>query len=69
MRSNQISLLPQQRLLSLKDAAPIMGRSVWGMRELIWSGKVPYIQDGKKIYVDIRDLEDYIERHKTREVS
>jgi hypothetical protein len=46
-----------------------MGRSVWGMRELIWSGKVPYIQDGKKIYVDIRDLEDYIERHKTREVS
>ena len=53
-----------KRLLTLKDAATYMGRTVWGMRELIWKGRVPIIQDGRKIYVDVRDLDAYIEKTK-----
>jgi hypothetical protein len=53
-----------KRLLTLKDAATYMGRTVWGMRELIWKGRVPIIQDGRKIYLDIRDLDTYIEKTK-----
>jgi len=34
------------------------------MRELIWKGRVPIIQDGRKIYVDVRDLDAYIEKTK-----
>jgi len=53
-----------QRLYSIKDAAQYMGRSVWGMRELAWGGKLPLLKDGKKIYFDVRDLDSYIERTK-----
>jgi hypothetical protein len=53
------------RLLSLKAAAVYMGRTTWGMRELYWANKIPWIRDGKKIYFDVRDLDSYIERVKT----
>jgi hypothetical protein len=52
------------RLLSMKDAAMYMGRTVWGMRELYWSKKIPMVQDGKKIYFDIEELNGYINRNK-----
>jgi hypothetical protein len=32
---------------------------------LIWNGKLPYVQEGRKMYVDVRDLDLYIERAKT----
>ena len=53
-----------KRLFTPKEAATYMGRTVWGMRELIWKGRVPMIQDGRKIYVDVRDLDAYIEKAK-----
>ncbi len=52
------------RLLALKDAAQYLGRSVWGMRSLAWDGKIPVIQDGKKIYFDVKDLDKYVEGNK-----
>ena len=53
-----------KRLFNLKEAATYMGRTVWGVRELIWKGRVPMIQDGRKIYLDVRDLDAYIEKTK-----
>ncbi len=38
----------------------------WGVRELIWSGKLPCVRAKKKIYLDIRDLDEFIENHKMR---
>ena len=57
---------PFRRLLNLKDAAEFLGRTVWGVRTLIWNGKIPYIQEqtGGKIWIDINDLEKYIEKEK-----
>ena len=66
--SNQNILIPRKRLYSLKEAGEYLGRPVWGIRELIWSGKIPVIQDGRKMYLDINDLDAYIDRFKRTEI-
>ncbi len=57
-----------KRLYTLKEAAVYLGRTEWGMRELIWSGQVPVIrnQGGRKIFVDLSDMDLYINRQKER---
>jgi len=54
------------RLLPLKDAAQWLGLSVWAMRERIWGGQIPVVQfpGGRKQYIDIRDLESFIQKNK-----
>jgi len=54
------------RLLPLKDAAQWLGLTVWAMRERIWAGQIPVVQfpGGRKMYVDVRDLEAFIEKNK-----
>jgi excisionase family DNA binding protein len=60
----------QQRLITIKQGAVYLGRGVYGVRELIWSGRLPYVQMGKggKIWLDIRDLELWIQNNKWQEV-
>ena len=54
------------RLLPLKKAADYLGLTVWAMRERIWAGQIPVVQfpGGRKQYVDILDIEDFIKRNK-----
>lgn len=54
-----------KRLFSLKDSAVYLGRTVWGVRELVWNGRLPVIREGRKYYIDIKDLDAYIENNKT----
>jgi len=56
----------QKRLFTLKEAAQYLGRSEWGMRELIWGGKIPVVREegGRKIFIDVLDLSAYVERNK-----
>ena len=54
-----------KRLLSIKNSAEYLGRGVYGIRELIWSGQLPIVRNGRKIFVDIEDLNAYISRNKT----
>ena len=53
-----------KRLLSIKGSATYLGRGVYGVRELIWSGQLPIVRFGRKIYLDILDLDRYIESKK-----
>ncbi len=55
-----------KRLYSIKDAALYLGRTVGAVREMLWAGKMPYVKDGKRILIDIHDMEAWIERSKTR---
>ena len=55
-----------KRLYSIKEAAVYLGRSEWAVREMIWAGKLPYVKDGKRILLDIRDMDEWIEQNKTR---
>ena len=54
------------RLLPLKDAAAWLGLTVWAMRERIWAGQIPIVQfpGGRKQYIDIQDLEAFIQDNK-----
>ncbi len=54
------------RLLPLKKAAEYMGLTVWAMRERIWAGQIPVVQfpGGRKQYIDIQDLEAFIQSNK-----
>ncbi len=60
----QVSKPVSKRLYTLKEAASYLGRSEWGMRELIWAGKLPVVREGRKIYLDICDLEAYVIKNK-----
>jgi hypothetical protein len=56
------------RLLPLKQAAEFLGLTEWAMRERCWSGDIPIVRfpGGRKIYIDSRDLESFIENNKMR---
>lgn len=56
-----------KRLYTLKEAAEYLGRSEWGMRTLIWSREIPVVKmrGGRKIFIDINDLNAFITRHKS----
>lgn len=55
-----------KRLYTLREAAEYLGRSVWGMRDLIWKQEIPVIREngGRKQYLDIHDLDSFIDRNK-----
>ena len=63
--SNPVGVL-QKRLYSINEAATYLGRSVWSVRELIWDGKLPCVKVGRRIHLDIIDLDQWIERNKVK---
>ena len=44
-----------KRLFTLKEASEYLARPVYGVRELIWAGRLPVIQEGErgKQYLDV----------------
>ncbi len=59
---------PRQRLYDMKAAAFYLGRTVWGVRELVWAGELPVIRSGRggKQYIDVCDMDTWIEKNKAR---
>ena len=55
-----------KRLYSVKEAAIYLGRTVWAVREMLWAGKIPHIKDGRRILLDINDMDRWIERSKIK---
>jgi hypothetical protein len=55
------------RLLPLKKAAKYIGLTVWALRERIWAGDIPVVRfpGGRKQFIDVKDIEAFIERNKT----
>jgi excisionase family DNA binding protein len=58
-----INPLPK-RLYRLREAAIYLGRPCSSLRSLIHSGKLPVVREGKTFYLDIKDLDAFIEYHK-----
>jgi hypothetical protein len=58
----------ERRLYDLDAAAAYLGRAKSGVRHLIYLGELPVVQMGEKgkQYLDLRDLEDFIMKHKRR---
>lgn len=57
----------RKRLYTLKEGAAYLGRSEWGMRELIWAGVIPVVKPrtARKIFLDINDLDRFVEANKS----
>ena len=57
---------PAKRLYSVPEAACYLGRTVDGLREMLYSGRLPFIKDGRRVLLGVKDMDAYIEGNKTR---
>lgn len=55
-----------KRLYSVKEASLYLGRSETALREMLWAGKIPYLKDGRRIQLDIKDMDSWIEKNKVQ---
>lgn len=58
------SYIPRKRLYTVKEAAEYLGHTIWGVRSLIWAKTLPVVQNGRKQFLDLFDLDDFIEKNK-----
>jgi len=56
------------RLYSVKEAGRYLGRSPWTIRRLIRDGFLREVRQGRRVMLDIVDLEQFVEKYK-REAS
>jgi len=61
---NENSYIPRKRLYTIKEAAEYLGHTVWGIRSLIWGKVLPVVKHGRKQFLDLYDLEKFIESNK-----
>ncbi len=56
----------RKRLFTVKEASEYLGRGVWGVRDLIYKREIPVVkeQGARKQYLDIVDLDNYINKNK-----
>jgi excisionase family DNA binding protein len=53
------------RLLSVSEAARVLGVSAWHVRRLVWRGDLPAVRLGRLVRLDRDDLNIYINERKT----
>ncbi len=56
-----------RRLYDIKAVADYLGIPPYSVRGLIWNGSLPCVKIGRRQYVDLRDVDQFIEQSKTRE--
>jgi len=56
-----------KRLYSIPEAAQYLGRSAWSVRRLVWSGELPQVRAGRRVHLDINDMDQFIEKNKVKE--
>ena len=54
----------EKRLLSIKDLVAEYGVTDWFWRTQIWEKNLPYIQVGRKMFIDRRDVESFLENNR-----
>jgi len=58
-----------KRLLTLNEAGTYIGLSHWRVRSLVYSGQLAYVRLGRRILIDLRDLDALIDSKKHRECA
>jgi excisionase family DNA binding protein len=54
----------QSRLLAQEAAARYLSVSKWTVRDLLFRGDLPYVKIGRRLLIDVQDLDAYITRAK-----
>ncbi len=57
-----------RRLCSIHEAATYLAVSDWTVRRMVWTGALPHIRRGRRILLDLRDLDAWIDRAKVNGV-
>ncbi len=57
------------RLLTVREAAEYIGRTETAVRELVWNGKLAHIRTDRRVMLDIRDLDSWIDTNRVAEES
>lgn len=57
------------RLLSIREASVYLGATIWAVRELVWSRRVPHLKIGRRFLFDIADLDRFITVEKVGAIS
>ena len=62
----ELSLKPtaQAMLLNVKDAAVYLGRTEQSVQHLIFQRELPVVRVGRRVHLDRRDLDFWIEKNK-----
>jgi excisionase family DNA binding protein len=60
-----MSEVVSKRLYSVKEAGKYLGRSPWAIRHLIWEGHLPQVRQGRRVMVDLVDMDLFIQKHKS----
>lgn len=58
-----------RRLFSIKEIASYIGRSPWTIAEMVRTGKLAYIKDGRRKFLDICDINKWIESSKRQDID
>jgi len=57
--------VPKKRLYSIKELVAEIGATEWFWRSQIWDGQLPFVQVGRKMFVDQLDIENFINKYKS----
>ena len=57
--------VPAKRLYSIKELVVFFGATPWYWRSQIWAGFLPYVQVGRKMLIDHKDVEAFIQKNKS----
>jgi hypothetical protein len=64
VRTSCAQTVPAKRLYSIKELVAFFGVTPWYWRSQIWAGLLPYVQVGRKMVIDHKDVESFINRNK-----
>ena len=56
-----------KRLYTIPEAGIYLGRTDWSVRHLIWGGSLPSVRSGRRVHLDVRDMNAFIEQNKVIE--
>lgn len=54
------------RLLTVEQAAVYLGRTKEAVQHMISDGKLPTVRSDRRVFIDLRDLDAWIEENKQR---
>ena len=57
----------QRLLLGIPEAAEMLGISPWTVRKLIRRGALPCVHIGRRVLVEVREVDEFITRNRDAE--
>ena len=52
------------RLLDFRAASRYLSLSYWTIRDMVSRGEIPHVRAGRRVLIDVRDLDRWIDQNK-----